>query len=384
VIDDATNASHTLLDEAHLLHAARLALRGHGGAEPNPLVGCIIVDADGNVVGWGYHRRCGEAHAEIAALERAGTRARDATVYVTLEPCNHTGRTGPCVDALIEAGVRRVVVGRRDPSPEAGGGVERLRAAGIAVDVLSIAETAAVSEPFIRRVRLGLPWVTVKWAQTVDGRIATRTGKSQWISGVRSRRMVHRERGRVDAILTGIGTVLADDPMLTARDVRRRRVARRVIVDPRLETPPDARVVTTAREAPTTIFCARAHEAGARAAPLHAAGIEIIAIDSKGDELSMEAILRALVERHESTHVLVEAGPGLIGRIFAAGLANEAWIFIAPLLLADDEAVPAARGRRTDELTDGARLDLLEARTRDADVALHYAVHPQSRAPGTT
>jgi len=188
--------------------AVRLASRGHGGAEPNPMVGCVIVDPEGRVVGEGFHARCGGPHAEIEALRAAGGRARGATAVVTLEPCAHRGRTGPCADALIEAGVARVLYAVPDPNPIARGGAARLREAGIAAERVRHAGADELARPFVKRMTTGLPWVSAKWAQSLDGAIALASGESKWISGGRSRAMVHRERGRVDAILTGIGTVL--------------------------------------------------------------------------------------------------------------------------------------------------------------------------------
>ena len=194
------------------------------------------VSRGGGVRVWGvggggggvYHRRYGGPHAETDALKRAGNRAPDSTVYLTLEPCNHTAKTGPCSEALIEAGVRRVVYARDDPSPNASGGADRLRAAGIETQLITNCPGAiAVSDPFVHRVKTGLPWVIAKWAQTLDGRIATRTGKSRWISNDRSRRMVPRERGRVDAVLTGLGTALADCPLLRCLPVRHGRLSTR-------------------------------------------------------------------------------------------------------------------------------------------------------------
>lgn len=359
--------------------AARLALRGHGGAEPNPLVGCVIVGNGDAIVGWGCHRRCGGPHAEIEALRRAGHRAGGATVYLTLEPCNHVGRTGPCSEALIEAGVRRVVYARVDPDAVAGGGAERLRAAGIDAELVTGCRTAVeVSDPFVRRIAGGLPWVVAKWAQTLDGRIATRTGESRWISNDASRRLVHRERGRVDAILTGIGTVRADDPMLTARGVRRRRVARRVVIDPGLEITPDRRVVTSAAETPTIVACGadRLDAEPERVRSLREAAVEIIAAPrTAGGELSLEAVLRELVLRHETTHVLVEGGAGLLGRLFRDGLVNQAWIFVAPLLLGDDQAMPCVRGLTTETLTAGTHMELWNVRRRGDDVVLRYGVN---------
>ncbi|MHC5022991.1 MAG: bifunctional diaminohydroxyphosphoribosylaminopyrimidine deaminase/5-amino-6-(5-phosphoribosylamino)uracil reductase RibD [Planctomycetota bacterium] len=367
--------------ESYLRLAARLAWRGHGGAEPNPMVGCVIVSPAGTIVGWGYHRRCGGPHAEIEALRRAGAAARGAVVYVTLEPCNHAGRTGPCAQALIDAGVDCVVIAREDPNPPAAGGASALRDAGIdVVCCCGCREAVAVSDPFVHRVRTGLPWVVAKWAQTLDGRIATRTGESQWISGVASRRLVHRERGRVDAILTGIGTVLADDPLLTAREVRVRRIARRVVVDPDLRLPPDSRLATTADEVPTLVACAgdAIEQRSGAAALLRERGVEIVGLPSDAADVPLDALLRELVRRHDVTNVLVEGGAGLLGRLFRANLVQESWVFLAPLLLGDDEAMTGVRGLETPRLADATRLALRSVRRRGDDLVLRYGAGGRS------
>ncbi len=364
----------SVTDHQYMDAAARLALRGQGGAEPNPLVGCVIVQPGDGVVGWGYHRQCGGPHAEIHALRRAAGRAAGATVYVTLEPCNHTGRTGPCADALIDAGVRRVVYACGDPGPDSGGGAERLRSAGIAVEQLDGCRAAVeVTRPFVRRIRTGLPWIVAKWAQTLDGRVATYTGESKWISSRASRHLVHAKRGRVDAILTGIGTVRTDDPQLNARSVRVRRVAKRVVIDPALDTPLDSRLVATARTLPTLIV-GDAAEHAERAALLGERGVVVVPVATTHGHLNLETALRELVARHEISTVLTEAGPGLLGRLFAQRLVNEAWVFIAPLLLSDEQALPCVRGLTVERLTDGHRLDLWNVRRRGDDVVLRYGV----------
>ncbi|MCI0363709.1 MAG: bifunctional diaminohydroxyphosphoribosylaminopyrimidine deaminase/5-amino-6-(5-phosphoribosylamino)uracil reductase RibD [Phycisphaerales bacterium] len=366
-------------DLAYLRMAARLALRGHGGAEPNPLVGCVIVCREGSIVGWGYHRRFGGPHAEVVALQRAGSRARTATLYCTLEPCNHAGKTGPCTEAIIRAGIARVVVARRDPNQLAAGGMERLRSAGIRVDLNEECQPAiAVSDPFVHGVRTGLPWVTVKWAQTVDGKIATRTGASQWISNAASRKLVHRERGRVDAILTGIGTVLRDNPTLTARDVRIRRIARRIVIDPKFRIPLTATLCTTTRIAPTIIVCRNDALEGqpAKAKPARDLGVDLVGFPVEGECLSLPAILRQLAAQWDLSHLLVEAGPGLVSRLFRQRLVNEAWVFIGPLLLGDEQAKSSIVGMTVDELTDGTKLNLARVRRRGDDVILRYRVQP--------
>ena len=365
------------MDQRYLSMAARLALRGHGGAEPNPLVGCVIVCDSDEVVGWGYHRRCGGPHAEIIALGRAGSRARGATVYLTLEPCNHVGRTGPCSEALIAAGVARVVYARSEPDDVATGGAGRLRSAGIQACLNETCEDAiSVSDPFVQRIRTGMPWVVAKWAQSLDGRIATRTGESRWISSRASRRLVHQERGRVDVILTGIGTVRRDDPMLTARGVHTRRIARRVVIDPELDIAADRRLVTTTDTAPTVVACGEDRlQADADGAELlRRAGVELLGVPRTGSELPLERVLRELVLRYQATHVLVEAGPGLLGRLFSTQLVNEAWVFVAPVLFGDERALPCVRGLTVDALTDGCRLDLWNVRSRGGDLVLRYGV----------
>ena len=366
-------------DRRYLQMAARLALRGHGGAEPSPLVGCVIVSRGGEIVGWGYHRRYGGPHAEINALKRAGNRAPDLTVYLTLEPCNHTAKTGPCSEGLIEAGVRRVVYARDDPSPEASGGAERLRTAGIETQLITNCPGAiAVSDPFVHRVKTGLPWVIAKWAQTLDGRIATRIGNSRWISNDRSRRMVHRERGRVDAILTGIGTVLADDPLLTARNVRLRRLAKRVVINPSLAIPLDARLVTSLDQAPTIMVCDEAvlQSQASKAAQLRDRGVELLGVPAANGSLDLCEALSKLSQRYNVSTVLVESGAGLLGDLFGQRLVNEAWVFIAPVLWGDEKAYPCVRGLTVSELTDGTQLTLKDVRHRSGDVVLRYGVLP--------
>lgn len=376
-------------DAHHLRHATRLALRGHGGAEPNPMVGCVLVSQDNTVVGWGCHRRCGEAHAEINALHMAGQASRGATAYVTLEPCTHTGRTGPCARALIDAGISRVVIARRDPHPEAGGGAAMLREAGIDVMIadeverpitpamraaLSIAQR--VSDPFIHRVRTGLPWVTVKWAQSLDGSIATRTGESQWISNPTSRRMVHRERGRVDAILTGIGTALSDDPKLTARHVRIRRQPRRIVVDEQLAIGMDRHLVTHAQTHPTTLLCtaAAASTAPDKVNALRNAGVDVLPLDGDEHTIDLNEALQVLSSERDIATILVEAGPGLVSRLMTQRLVNELWVFIAPLALGDDLARSCLTGMTAQQLTDGVELSLLDHRRRGDDIVLRYRI----------
>lgn len=345
--------------------AARLAFRGTGLVEPNPLVGCVLAAADGGVIGAGHHTRLGAAHAEVEALASAtrqglGHLVAGCTAYVTLEPCAAWGRQPPCVQALIGARVGRVVCARRDPHPTKGGGAAALEAAGIPcvfTDVSPLATAAA--EPFVHRLSTGLPWVIAKWAQTIDGRIATRAGESQWISGPRSRRRVHRLRAAADVILTGIGTVKADNPTLNARDVPLRRVARRVVIDPALDLPPTGRLATTADLGPVfAVTCPRARSArGHRPAP--PPGVEELVGQLSNGLIDLGSVLTHMRAEWGASTVMVEGGPGLLGRLFDNGLVNEAHVYTGPRLMADADAPGPARGRPAPALADAARFRLL-------------------------
>jgi len=351
-----------------LLAATRLALRGHGGAEPNPMVGCVIV-RDGHIVGRGWHRCCGEAHAEINALADAGDRARGATAYITLEPCNHHGRTGPCSHALIAAGVARVVFATRDPNPTAAGGMQALHAAGIEAVHHPMPETDDLNAPFVKRVTARMPWVTAKWAQTLDGAIATRGGESQWISCAASRRRVHRERARVDAILTGMGTVRADDPRLTARGTPILRRARRVVVDRQLDLEVTSALVKTIGQAPQEAITRRADRAGL----LRSAGADVLAIDDGGEGLN--SLLRDLHTRLGVSTVLVEAGGGLVGKLVEADLVDELWAFIAPIVMGDAQAPSPIRGVDPVQLADCSRWRTVSVARSGDDVELRLRRH---------
>lgn len=370
-------------DRLMLDTAARLALRAAGDTEPNPQVGAVILK-HGRVIGMGHHRVFGGLHAEREALADCARRGEDpagATVYCTLEPCAHHGKQPPCCDALIAARVARVVYARPDPAEVSGGGAETLKQAGIEA-VLSDASPLAtrVADPFVHRVRTGLPWVIAKWAQTIDGRVATRTGESQWISGEHSRRRVHRLRARVDAILTGLGTVQADDPLLTARGTRRtRRTARRVVIDRDLDIPEDAALIASAREVPTLIACHKdlltAGIVEAKRERLERRGVEFMGIPERLEEagrLRLDMLLAALSENAGVTTLLVESGPGLLGALFEDDLICEAVVYIAPMLLGDAEAMAAATGRIAERLSHGRRFDLCRIKRVGNDVELIY------------
>lgn len=368
-------------DRRHLDLAARLALRGLGRVEPNPLVGCVIV-RDGRVIGMGHHRRFGGSHAEIDAADdclRRGESPRGATVYVTLEPCNGTGRNPPCAGRLIEMGVGEVVYACADPNPLKAGGADSLRAAGIAARLSDASPAAsALAAPFLLRLREGRPWVVAKWAQTIDGRIATRTGESKWISNDASRRRVHHLRARVDAVLTGIGTVIADDPMLTARGVPLRRTAARVVVDTDLDLAPETLLARTAREVPTIVACdrdlARSGFTGGARQRLEEAGVTVLGVapDPGGRGLDLRAMLERLWKERSIATLMVEAGPGLLGSMCDADLIDEAVVYVAPMLLGDEHAKGVAAGRLAESLSQARRFDLIRTRRVGNDVELTY------------
>ena len=369
-------------DKLFLDLAARAALRAAGDVEPNPLVGAAIV-RDGTLLGLGHHRRYGGPHAETEALgsaHRQGHCVRGATMYVTLEPCNAPGRQPPCTRAIIASGVARVVYARTDPNPLKAGGAQALRDAGIDT-LLSDASPLAtgISAPFVHRITTPLPWVIAKWAQTIDGRVATRGGESKWISNDRSRARVHKVRARVDAMLTGIGTVATDDPMLTARGVRRvRRVAARVVADTDLSISPESALVRPAGQAPTFVACDGTLLTAGITRPkretLGRAGVHLMGVpaSANGRGLCVRTLLVRLREMHSISSVLLESGPGLLGACFDADVVNEALVYIAPMLLGDELARSVAVGRVAQSLNAARLLSLWRVRTIGNDVELLY------------
>ena len=319
-------------DERLMRRALELARRGQGRVEPNPMVGAVIASPAGEVIAEGWHEHFGGPHAEAGALVRAGTAARGATLHVTLEPCCHHGKTPPCTAAIVAAGIARVVVAVGDPFPAvAGGGIAALQAAGIQVEVgLLDVEARRLTAPFRTLVTQGRPWVIAKWATSLDGRLAAPAGGDRWISSPESLRIVHGLRGRIDAILVGIGTAISDDPLLTARPEGPRR-ALRIVLDGTARLPPDSRLVVTAREWPLLVAVGPGATAD-RIAALEEAGCEVW----QGMEPEPEARVAALLSelgRRKLTNLLVEGGAAILGTFFAGGLVDEVYAFTAPKIL---------------------------------------------------
>lgn len=369
--------------EIWMRRALSLAAQGQGYVEPNPMVGCVLV-RDGEVIGQGFHRRFGQAHAEVDAINDAKQRGhdpRDATAYVTLEPCSHYGKTPPCCLALIEAQVQRVVVATTDPSPHvAGRGIEQLHAAGIEVQVGVLEEEAqALLAPFLKRLQTGLPWVIAKWAMSLDGKIATRTGHSQWISGPPSRALVHQLRGRMDGIMVGIGTALADDPGLTARLENGKtpaRVATRIVVDRHLRLPLESQLVRTAGEVPVLVAC----ESGANGShrqQLEAAGVEVWAAPTAANrEFDYAVFVRTLLAELSSrgmTNLLVEGGASLLGNLFDQNLVDEQYVFVAPIIIGGTNAPSpvGGLGRETVPQAGSVKRQRVSHQVMGNDVLIH-------------
>lgn len=342
--------------EHYMRLALDLAARAIGMTSPNPMVGAVIARDDGRIIAEGWHKRAGMPHAEAVALKLAGGSARGGTLYVTLEPCCHTAKkTPPCVDAIIAAGVKRVVAAMPDPNPMVSGrGFRRLRSAGIEV-VKGVLEREAreLNRFFIRHITTGLPYVTMKTAQGIDGRIATASGESKWITGPAARKIVHAMRAEHDAIMVGTGTVKADNPSLTVRGVRGRNPVR-VIVDGRLEIPPDSRVIADGL-APTIIATAAPPD-HPKIFALKRDGVELIhCAGITGGKVDLEFLMRALGSRGIMS-VLLEGGGGMNGAMLRAGLVSRAVFFTAPLIIGGRNSVPSVGGPDILSLSDAVRL----------------------------
>ncbi|HZB43734.1 MAG TPA: bifunctional diaminohydroxyphosphoribosylaminopyrimidine deaminase/5-amino-6-(5-phosphoribosylamino)uracil reductase RibD [Pyrinomonadaceae bacterium] len=353
-------------DTRFMRRALELAARGAGQVSPGPLVGCVVVDAAGETIGEGFYVYERVKHAETLALEQAGVRARGATAYVSLEPHAHTGRTPPCTTALINAGVSRVVASIEDPNPLVSGrGFAHLREAGVEVVTGVLArEGARLNEKYIRATREGRPFVHLKLACSLDGRIATRTGDARWITGAESRARVHLLRREYDAILVGAGTALKDDPLLTDRSgLARRRPLARVVLDERLQLPPDSQLARTAHEAPVVVVTSPG-ACAERIARLEERGVEVVRDPSSGRDLG--ALLAGL-HRRTLHSLLVEGGAHVAGRFLEAGLVDKVSFFVAPVIIGGD-AKSAVAGAGAPTVEGAIRLRDIDITRRGDDV----------------
>lgn len=358
-------------DRFFMKEALRLAERGRGQTSPNPMVGAVVVAQD-VIVGKGYHEKVGGPHAEVIALRDAGKEAAGATLYVTLEPCNHFGRTPPCTVAIVGSGISRVVVGMADPNPHVeGGGTGYLRDVGIAVEVGVLEqECRLLNQAFIKHSLTGLPLVTLKVAATLDGRIAARTGDSRWISNELSRRFVHRLRCFSDAILVGIETALADDPQLTARLPIKPpcRQPVRIVLDSRLRLSLTGHLARTAGEVPVWVACSDT-ASRQREEELIASGVEVLRLPVVKGRLELPTLLRECGKRH-LTSLLVEGGGRVLGDFLENRLADDFFFFYAPKILGDPKAVPMLQGWRRNSIAEALPVYDLRARQLGDDVVL--------------
>lgn len=363
-------------DTRYMALALRLAAKGLGATSPNPAVGAVVV-AGGRIVGAGYHRKAGEPHAEVLALQAAGRRAQGATLYLTLEPCCHSRkRTPPCVPVILRSGIRRAVIAMHDPNPRVSGrGIRALQRAGIDVAVGCLSDKAsALNEGYAHWVRTGRPLVILKASMTLDGKIATASGESRWITGSEARRLVHAWRSRVDAILVGLGTVLRDDPQLTARAVpngqaaRRPRQPLRIILDSRLRIPLTARVVAPA-PGPSTIIATTAASSARKRRQLEARGVRVLVLPARQGLVSLPACF-ARLGRMGVTTVMIEGGAEVNASVLQSRMAHRLRLFVAPRLLGGQDAKSVIGGRSPRHLDRAVPLKNLRVRMVGPDLLI--------------
>ena len=361
-------------EDVHFMaQALDLAVRGRGFVEPNPMVGCVLVK-QGQVVGEGWHQRFGGPHAEVEAISQAGNLAQGATAYVTLEPCCHTGKTPPCTSALLQAGVSKVVVGCRDRNPQvAGGGIRQLRQDGIEVAEGVLEEDCKhLVAPFTKLMLQGKPWVIAKWAMTLDGKIATSTGSSQWVSGEQSRTIVHQLRGTVDALLVGRRTVEMDDPLLTARPPGH-RVPLRIVLDSHASIPIQCQLLKTIDKAPLLVAVSEDAQEE-RCQELKGRGAEVLRLSGRNSQERLMDLLTQLGKR-QVTNLLVEGGTEVLGSFFDLGQIDEVHAFLAPKLVGGKNALSPIHGQGTDEMCDALQLQRVSTKAAGQDIHVHGFIH---------
>jgi diaminohydroxyphosphoribosylaminopyrimidine deaminase/5-amino-6-(5-phosphoribosylamino)uracil reductase len=359
-----------IVDKTYMKMALSLAERGRGWTSPNPLVGAVIVK-DGKVVGKGFHQAAGGPHAEIFALEEAGDDAKGATLYVTLEPCNHTGRTPPCTHAILRSGITRVVAGMKDPNPRVtGGGLDYLRRQGLDV-VVGVCENECrrLNEIFIKYASTTLPFVMLKCAATLDGRIATRTGDSKWITNPHSRHFVHKLRHMADAVMVGIGTVVKDNPQLTTRlEGRKGSDPMRIVLDTHLSIPSGARLLHLSSDSDTLIVTSSSVSPEKRKS-LQRAGLQLLAMDCHEDHIDLKALVREL-GRREITSLLIEGGSRVNGSALRAGIVDKVYMFYAPKICGGDDGAPICAGPGVERMEQSLKLKDISVHRFEDDVMI--------------
>ncbi len=358
------------IDEIYMRMAISLAKKGIGTASPNPMVGAVVVK-NGKIVGKGYHKRHGEAHAEVDALNDAGSKAKGATLYLNLEPCCHYGKTPPCTDAVTKAGIKRVVAGMMDPNPKVSGkGFDILKKAGIEVTTGVLEdESSRLNEGFVNRIKTGRPFVILKIAASLDGKTATKNKESKWITSEASRHHVHRVRGQVDAIMTGIGTVVADDPLLTPRVGKVKKLPLRVVVDSSLRVPATAKVVGI-----NTIFATTGKAPKKKMESLRSSGAEVEIFKSSNGKVDLSLVMDHLGKRGINS-VMVEAGPELSASLLREGLVDKALFFYAPKIIGGIAAPCMVGGDGVDRLSEAMRLKEIRVKMLGEDVMIEGYVH---------
>lgn len=361
-------------DLKHMKKALRLAAKGSGMTHPNPMVGAVLVK-NGKVVGQGYHKGPGMPHAEVEAIREAADEAKGADLYVTLEPCNHQGRTPPCTQAILDCGVKKVVMAAPDPNPGVkGGGRERLVQAGLAVEAGLLEEEARrLNAAYEKYVSTGTPLVTVKAAITADGKVAARGGASKWITGEEARRFAHKMRREADAVMVGVGTVASDDPELTVRNVRMNgaRPPKRIVVDSKLSIGLDSRLAQGGN--PTVMMAVASGYDREKAEFLRRRDVEILQAGEKEGRVDLKELLAQLARR-EVVHLLVEGGPTLTSALFAEGLVDRLMLFIAPKAFGDEQAPSWSRGRTVMDPSQAIRFEWEDVRRLGEDILLRARI----------
>ncbi|MFA6011971.1 MAG: bifunctional diaminohydroxyphosphoribosylaminopyrimidine deaminase/5-amino-6-(5-phosphoribosylamino)uracil reductase RibD [Desulfobacteraceae bacterium] len=372
------------MDDRHYMEMAlALAEKGKGFTSPNPMVGAVVVKDD-QIVGKGWHKACGGPHAEVNAIDDAGDLARGATIYVTLEPCNHTGKTPPCTLKIIDAGIKKVVMAMKDPNPVASGGTEFLRKHGIIVESGVLEQQArSLNEIFIKHVLTKRPFVILKYASTLDGRIATRTGDSKWITNEKSRAFVHELRHLVDGIMVGVDTVIQDDPSLTTRiEAFNGRDPRRFILDTRLRTPEESRILHLESDSDTFIVCGADISLdpilSEKKTHLEKAGIKIIEAPLKNDRIDLDALMVILGGMNVSS-LLIEGGSRVLSSALQAGIVDKICGFYAPKILGGDDGVPLLRGPGPEFMKDAICFKNMSIRRFDDDIMIEAYASSEPR-----